>query len=25
MEWEGQGEPFAGTKSLIDLSLKNLS
>lgn len=25
MEWEGEGEPFAGTKSLIDLSLKNLS
>lgn len=25
MEWEGQGEPFAGTQSLIELSLKNLS
>jgi sugar phosphate isomerase/epimerase len=25
MEWEGQGEPFGGTKSLIDVSLKNLS
>jgi len=25
MEWEGQGEPYAGTQKLIDLSLKHLS
>jgi sugar phosphate isomerase/epimerase len=25
MEWEGQGEPYAGTQRLIDLSLKYLS
>lgn len=25
MEWEGQGEPFAGTQRLIDLSLKYLT
>jgi len=25
MEWEGQGEPYAGTQGLIDLSLKCLS
>lgn len=25
MEWEGQGEPYAGTQSLIDASLKYLS
>ncbi len=25
MEWEGAGEPFAGTQKLIDLSLKYLS
>jgi sugar phosphate isomerase/epimerase len=25
MEWEGQGDPYAGTQSLIDLSVKNLS
>jgi len=24
MEWEGSGEPFAGTRKLIDLSLKHL-
>jgi sugar phosphate isomerase/epimerase len=24
MEWEGDGEPYAGTKKLIDASLKNL-
>lgn len=25
MEWEGQGEPFAGTQKLVDLSLKYLA
>jgi sugar phosphate isomerase/epimerase len=25
MEWEGQGEPYAGTHRLIELSLKNLA
>ncbi len=25
MEWEGQGEPFAGTQRLIDLSLKYMA
>ncbi len=25
LEWEGAGEPFAGTQKLIDLSLKSLS
>jgi hypothetical protein len=24
MEWEGQGEPYAGTQKLIDLTLKYL-
>jgi len=24
MEWEGAGEPYAGTQKLIDLSLKSL-
>jgi sugar phosphate isomerase/epimerase len=24
MEWEGAGEPYAGTRTLIDLTLKNL-
>jgi hypothetical protein len=25
MEWEGAGEPYAGTQKLIDLSLKYLA
>lgn len=25
MEWEGQGDPYAGTQNLIGMSLKNLS
>jgi hypothetical protein len=25
MEWEGDGEPYAGTQKLIDLSLKYLA
>ena len=25
MEWEGQGEPYAGTRKLLDESVKDLA